>query len=47
MQSELATIYLIVQLMLRTPQDEAKMIEEHFAYINGIIIKRENKRGNV
>ena len=36
-QSELATIYLLVQLMLRTPQDEAKMIEEHLAYVNGII----------
>ena len=44
-QSELATIYLVVQLMLRTPQDEAKMIDEHLAYINGILSKRMEKRG--
>lgn len=30
--------------MLRTPQDEIKMIEEHLAYINGIIVKRQDKR---
>ena len=44
-QSELATIYLLVQLMLRAPSDEAKMIEEHLAYVNGIILKRQDKRG--
>jgi hypothetical protein len=43
-QSELATIYLVVQLMLRTPPDEAKMIDEHLAYINGILSKRMEKR---
>jgi hypothetical protein len=46
-KSELATIYLVVQLMLRTPSDEAKMIDEHLAYINGIIAKRMEKRGIV
>ena len=46
-QSELATIYLVVQLMLRTPSDEAKMIDEHLAYLNGIIAKRMEKRGVV
>ncbi len=46
-QSELSTIYLLVQLMLRSPQDEAKMIEEHLAYVNGIILKRQDKRGSV
>ena len=46
-QSELATIYLLVQLMLRSPQDEAKMIEEHLAYVNGIVLKRQDKRGTV
>ncbi len=46
-QSELPTIYLLVQLMLRSPQDEAKMIEEHLAYVNGIILKRQDKRGKV
>jgi hypothetical protein len=44
-RSELATIYLLIQLMLRTPTDEAKMIEEHLAYINGIIAKLMDKRG--
>jgi hypothetical protein len=44
MQSELATLYLVAQLMLRTPQDEAKMIDEHLAYINGIMAKRMEKR---
>jgi hypothetical protein len=46
-QSELATIYLVVQLMLRTPSDEAKMIDEHLAYVNGITAKRMEKRGVV
>ena len=46
-QSELATIYLTVQLMLRTPSDEAKMIEEHVAYLNEIVSKRLEKRNVV
>jgi hypothetical protein len=46
-QSELATIYLTVQLMLRTPSDEAKMIEEHVAYLNEIVSKRLEKRNLV
>jgi hypothetical protein len=46
-QSELATIYLLVQLMLREPSDEVKMIEEHLGYVNGIILKRQDKRGSV
>jgi hypothetical protein len=46
-QSELATIYLAVQLMLRTPSDEAKMIEEHVAYLNEIVSKRMEKRSVV
>ena len=46
-QSELATIYLLVQLMLRAPSDEIKMIEEHLAYVNGIILKRQNSRATV
>jgi hypothetical protein len=44
-QSELATIYLVVQLMLRPPLDEAKMIDEHFTYMQGIIAKLMEKRG--
>jgi hypothetical protein len=46
-QSELATLYLMIQLMLRTPQDEAKMIDEHLTYVNGILAKRMEKRSNV
>ncbi len=45
-QDELATIYLVIQLMLRTPADEAKMIDEHLTYINEILSKRMQKRGN-
>lgn len=45
-QTELATIYLVIQLMLRTPSDESKMIDEHLAYINGILASRLHKRGN-
>lgn len=45
-QTELATIYLIIQLMLRTPSDEAKMVDEHLTYINEILSKRMQKRGN-
>jgi hypothetical protein len=43
-QAELSTIYLIIQLMLRTPDDEIKMIDEHLAYVNGIISRRMEKR---
>ena len=43
-QSELATIYLVVQLMLRTPLDESKLIEEYITYLNGIIEKYQEKR---
>ena len=45
-QNELATIYLVIQLMLRTPADESKMIDEHLTYINEILSKRMQKRGN-
>jgi hypothetical protein len=45
-QAELATIYLIIQLMLRTPADESKMIDEHLTYINEILAKRMQNRGN-
>jgi hypothetical protein len=45
-QEELSTIYLIIQLMLRTPQDEAKMIDEHLTYVSEILAKRMQKRGN-
>ena len=45
-QSELATIYLIIQLMLRKPFDEARMIDEHLAYVNEILTIRMQKRGD-
>ena len=45
-REELDTIYLIIQLMLRTPVDEAKMIDEHLTYINEILSKRLRKRGD-
>ena len=36
-QDELGTIYLVIQLMLRTPADEARMIDEHLTYVNEIL----------
>jgi len=45
-QAELAAIYLIIQLMLRKPFDEARMIDEHLAYVNEILTKRMHKRGD-
>jgi hypothetical protein len=47
MQSELATIYLVVQLMLRTPSDEAKMIDEYLTYLNGIVDRYMDKKSVV
>ncbi len=44
--AELGTIYLLVQLMLRSPSDESKMIDEHLTYISEILSKRLQKRGN-
>jgi predicted transcriptional regulator len=45
-EKELGTLYLVIQLMLRTPGDEAKMIDEHLTYINEILSKRMTKRGD-
>ncbi len=45
-QAELGTLYLMIQLMLRTPTDEAKMIDEHLTYISEILAKRMQKRGD-
>ena len=44
-QSELATIYLVVEMILRTPYDESRMIDEHLTYINEIMANRMQKRG--
>ncbi len=41
---ELGTIYLLIQLMLRTPSDESKMVDEHLAIANGIPTKRMQKK---
>ena len=46
-RSQLSTLYLVVQLMLRTPSDEAKMIEEHLSYIHDVRSKAMNKRGSI
>ncbi len=35
-RSELSTLYLMMQLMLRTPSDERKMIDEHMTYLNEV-----------
>ena len=44
-QDELGILYLVIQLMLRTPPDEARMIDEHLTYLNEILAKRMQKRG--
>ena len=46
-QSELATLYLLVQLMLRSPFDEAKIIDEYLTYLNEIIERYIDKKGVV
>jgi hypothetical protein len=46
-RSQLSTLYLVIQLMLRTPDDEAKMIEEHLSYIHEVRSKAMNKRGSI
>ena len=46
-QSELSTVYLIVQLMLRTPADESKIIEEYLTYLTEIVGKYVDKRSLV
>jgi hypothetical protein len=45
-QAELGTVYLLIQLMLRTPFDESRMIDEHLTYINEILSLRMQKRGD-
>jgi hypothetical protein len=46
-QSELETLYLIVQLVLRTPVDEAKIIDEYLVYLSEIIERYIDKKGVV
>lgn len=46
-QSELGIIYLIVQLVLRVPIDEARMIDEYTTYLTGIIDRYLEQKNNV
>ena len=46
-QSELSTLYLVVQLMLRSPVDEAKIIDEYVTYLNEIVERYIDKKGVV
>ena len=46
-RSQLATLYLVVQLILRTPSDEAKMIDDHLSYVHEDRSKIMDKRGSI
>jgi hypothetical protein len=46
-RTELTTLYHLVQLMLRTPADEAKMIDEHLTYLSGMMTKLRDKKGEI
>ncbi|MGD2201734.1 MAG: tubulin-like doman-containing protein [Candidatus Bathyarchaeota archaeon] len=43
-KSELTTLYHVLQLMVNTPQDEVKMIDEHLTYLQALIGKFRTKR---
>jgi hypothetical protein len=43
-KSELTTLYHLLQLMVKTPQDEVKMIDEHLTYLQALIGKFRSKR---
>ena len=38
-KSELTTLYHLLQLMVKTPSDEVKMIDEHLTYLQAIVGK--------
>lgn len=46
-RAQLSTLYLMMQLMLRTPQDETKMIDEHLEYVNEAKTVFVNKKNDV
>jgi hypothetical protein len=46
-RSELSTLYLMMQLMLRTPADESKMIDEHLAYVSEVKSIFVNKKADI
>jgi len=43
-KSELTTLYHLLQLMVKTPQDEVKMIDEHLTYLQALIGKFRGRR---
>ncbi len=43
-KAELTTIYHLLQLMVKTPSDEVKMIDEHLTYLQAVIRKFRGKR---
>ena len=46
-QRELDTIYLVTQLLLRTPVDESKMIDEHSIYIEQILSDYNHQKADL
>jgi hypothetical protein len=43
-KAELTTLYHLLQLMVKTPSDEVKMIDEHLTYLQAVIRKFRGKR---
>ncbi len=46
-KAELSTLYHILQLMVKTPSDEVKMIDEHLTYLQAIISKFRSRKENL
>lgn len=46
-KTELTTIYHLLQLMMRTPSEEVKMIDEHLTYLHGMIAKLRSRKEGV
>jgi hypothetical protein len=46
-RAELTTIYHLLQLMMRTPSEEVKMIDEHLTYLHGMIAKLRSRKDEV
>ncbi|MCW3992513.1 MAG: hypothetical protein NWE79_07370, partial [Candidatus Bathyarchaeota archaeon] len=43
-KAELTTLYHLLQLLVKTPSDEVKMIDEHLTYLQAVIRKFRGKR---
>ena len=43
-KSELTTLYHLLQLMVKTPSDEVKMIDEHITYLQALLGKFRGRR---